>query len=131
MKEFLAKKTVGFYVFLASALLAFFSVLFYSVRGGDVLTEINSAVIVLFIIGIILNLLLAIKDIKPLEIIPFVLYFIALAIFLDSEINFMGNVFWGTDGNYFDALFILATLTGLLSVISGMTAAIMKVEKED
>ena len=130
MNEFLAKKSIGFRFFIASALFALLAVIVYGARGGDVLTELNGAVIALFVVGIVLNALLAVKDIKPLEILPFVFYLLAFALFMDTEITFIGNVAWGTDGNYFDAAFLFAVVASVLAIALGMASSILKVEKE-
>jgi hypothetical protein len=130
ISKFLEKKPYGYYFFLASALCALIAWLTYCFRGGDVLTNIDAKVIILFAVGIVLNVLLAIKDIKPLEIVPFILYFSAILVFVDSEITFISNIAWGTDGNHIDGGFIVIALFGVLSVIAGMVASIAKIEKE-
>ena len=130
IKQFFAKKTVGYYLFLGAALMALLAVIVYSARGGDVLTKLSVAVIILFVAGLVINIAMAIKDIKPLEIVPFVLYLAALFVFIDSEIDFLGNVFMGIDGNTLDGALIFAVVAGVLAVGLGMASAIMKHEKE-
>ncbi len=131
MREFLAKKSVGWYVLGGSALCALIFMIIYIARGGDIFTKISPAAIVLTVIGVLLSIGMMVKDIRPLEIIPFVLYFAALLIFFGSEIEFIGNVAYGTDGQAITASFVCIAVFGLIAVIGGMTAAIMKIEKEN
>lgn len=131
MREFLAKKSIGWYIYGGAALFALISLIIYVARGGDIFTKVSSAAVVLSIIGILLSIGMMIKDIKPLEIIPFVFYFASLLIFFGSEIEFIGNVAYGTDGQAISAGFVCIAVFGLLSVIAAMTASIMKIEKEN
>lgn len=130
MREFLEKKTAGWYVFGASAVLALIALIAYIARGGDALTNLSGWGIAVAVIGIILTGVLMWKDIKPLEIVPFILFFIFFLVFIGSEINFLGNIVYGTDNQVLDAAFYITTIFGFLSVVVGMTASIMKIEKE-
>lgn len=130
VKEFLAKKTVGYYLFAASALLGLLTLIVYAARGGDVLTKLEPAAIALLIVGIVINAGLLVKDIRPLEILPFMIYLAAFAVFMASEITFIGNLINGVDGNALDAGFVFVAIFGLLSVGLGMAACIVKLEKE-
>lgn len=130
VKEFLSKKTVGWYIFLASCVTGLIALIIYATRGGDALTKLSTPAIVLFVVGVAANALLLIKDIKPLEIVPFVLYFASVAIFAATEINFIANVIYGVDGNAFDPAFFCVFIFGLLSVVLGIAASIIKPEKE-
>lgn len=130
MREFLEKKTVGWYIFGGAAILALIALIAYVARGGDIFTQLNGWAIACVVIGVVLTGVLMWKDIKPLEVVPFILYFIFLLIFAGSEIDFLGNVVYGTDGSIIDVAFYITAIFGLLSVIAGMTASIMKIEKE-
>lgn len=130
MREFLEKKTVGWYIFGGAAVFALIALIAYVARGGDIFTQLNGWAIACVVIGVVLTGVLMWKDIKPLEVVPFILYFIFLLIFAGSEIDFLGNVVYGTDGSIIDAAFYITAIFGLLSVIAGMTASIMKIEKE-
>lgn len=130
LKEFISKKSVGFYLFAASAIFALAMLITYACRGGDVLTKIEPAAIVVLIVGIVLNVLLAVKTIRPLEIIPYLCYFVALVIFFASEITFMGNLAFGVDGNRLDAGFVFVAVFGAIAFVSGMASSMMKFEKE-
>lgn len=129
-KDFISKKAIGFWFFVASFLFALLAVIVYGARGGDVLTKLSGAVIALFVVGLVINVGLAVKDIQPLEILPFVFYLIAFAVFMDTEIDFIGNVAMGIDGNSFDGAFIFIIVASVLAVALGMAAAILKIEKE-
>ena len=128
MNEFLAKKTKGWYVFGASAVCALIALIAYVVRGGDIFTTVNPIAVTLAIVGIVLSALLMYKDIKPLEILPFVLFFAFLLIFGGSEIEFIGNVAYGTDGQAIDPAFVITALFSLAAVVCGMVASIMEIE---
>lgn len=130
VRDFFQKKTAGYYIYLLSCIFAIAAAITYEMRGGDALTKIDHSVTVLLFVGIIINVLMMLKDIKPLEIIPFVLYLIALVAFIATEIDFIGNVFYGVDGNAFDPAFFGIIVLGILAVISGMIACMMKIERE-
>ena len=125
----LKNKSKGWYIFAASAVCALISLIIYIARGGDIFTTVIPVAVILSIFGILLNVLLLLKPLKPLEIVPFGLYLISLVIFFGSEIEFIGNVAYGTDGQSITADFILIAVFGFISVICGMVAAIMKIEK--
>lgn len=131
MAEFLKNKSKGWFVYGASALFALISLIIYIARGGDIFTKVLPVAVVLSILGILLSIGMMVKDIKPLEIVPFILYFISLLIFFGSEIEFIGNVAYGTDGQAISAAFVCIAVFGLLAVICGMTGSIMKIEKEE
>lgn len=130
VKEFMTKRTVGWYLFAASALCGLLTLIVYAARGGDVLTKLAPAAIVLLVVGVLLNAALLVKDVRPLELAPFVLYLAAFAVFMASEITFIGNVINGVDGNALDGGFVCVALFGLVSVGLGMAACILKIEKE-
>lgn len=130
VRNFFQKRTVGYYIYALSCILAIATAIVYEVRGGDALTKIDHSVTVLLIIGIVVNVFMMLKDIKPLEIVPFVLYLIAIVAFIATEIDFIGNVFYGVDGNAFDPAFFGIIVLGILAVISGMIACMMKIERE-
>ena len=65
---------------------------------------------------------------KPLEIIPFVLFFAALLIFFATEIEFIGNVFYGTDGQAFTISFVMIVCFGLAAIVTGMIAALKGID---
>lgn len=130
IKQFLSKKTVGWYIALASAVMGLITLVIYAARGGDALTKLSSPAIAVIAIGVVLNALLLVKDVKPLEIVPFVLYFVAILIYGASEVNFIANVIYGVDGNAFDPAFFCVFVFGVLAVALGMAASIVKLEKE-
>ncbi|MBR1813100.1 MAG: response regulator transcription factor [Lachnospiraceae bacterium] len=99
-------------------------------RNGDVLTRVTPVVTGLFAAGIGLSVLLTIKDVKPLEILPFILYLAAMLVFFDTEIDFIGNLLWATDGNSLDAGFLAVAVCGLIAVISGIVAGLKGIEEE-
>ena len=130
MSTFFKDRKTTWYIFAAAAVCALISLVLYVARGGDIFTTVIPAAVILNIVGIVLTLLLMIRDIKPLEILPFILYFAALMIFLGSEIEFIGNVAYGTDGQAIGPMFIAIALFGLLAVIGGMIAAAAGIEKK-
>ncbi|MBR4209175.1 MAG: hypothetical protein IKQ96_03035 [Lachnospiraceae bacterium] len=126
----MANKSSGFKFFVIACLAALVAVIAYVTRGGDVLTKVTPVVTGLYAAGIILSVLLVFKDMKPLEIVPFVLYLAALLVFIDTEIGFIGNLLWATDGNSLDAGFIAVAVCGLIAVICGIVAGCKGIEKE-
>lgn len=127
---FFKNRTTGFYIFAVSGVTALIAAITYVLRNGDVLTTATPIVTLLLAAGIILNILLSIKDVKPLEIVPFILYLAAFLVFIDTEITFISNVMMGIDGNIFDGAFILYSVMNVIAVAAGMAAAIMKIEKD-
>ena len=126
----MANKSSGFKFFAIACLAALVAVIVYVTRNGDVLTNVTPVVTVLYAAGIVLSILLALKDVKPLEIVPFVLYLAAFMVFMDTEIDFIGNILWATDGNSLDAGFIVIVLCSLAAVICGIIAGCKGIEKE-
>ena len=124
----LKNKKPGWYLFAVSAICAVLFLIVYLLRGGDIFTTIHPAAVILPIVGVLLFAFLLYKDIKPLEILPVGLYFAAFLIFCATEIEFMGNVFYGTDGQAFTASFIAIVVFGLAAVITGMISALKGIE---
>ena len=124
----LKDRKAGWYLFAVSALCAVLFLIVYLIRGGDIFTTIHPAAVILPIAGVLLSAFLLWKDIKPLEILPFILYFAAFLIFCATEIEFIGNVFYGTDGQAFTASFIAILVFGLAAVITGMISALKGIE---
>lgn len=127
---FFKNKTTGFYIFVVSGAAALIAAVTYVLRGGDVLTAATPTVTILLAVGVILNILLSIKDIKPLEIVPFILYLAAFLVFIDTEITFISNVIMGIDGNAIDGAFIFYSVMNIIAVAAGMAASIVKIERD-
>ena len=131
VKEFLKSRGVGYYMYAASALCALVMFVVYVARGGDVLTGLEPAAVALGIIGVLGNVGLLIRNVRPLEILPFILYTVVLAVFVSSEINFIANVINGVDGNSLDGGFFCVIVFGALAVVLGMAACIVRLEKTE
>jgi len=129
-QNFFKNKTTGFYLFVASGVAALIAAITYMLRNGDVLTSTTPAVTILLAVGILLNILLSVKDVKPMEIIPFILYLAAFLVFINTEITFISNVIMGIDGNAIDGAFILYAVMNIMAVATGMIASIVEIEKE-
>ena len=127
---FFKNKTTGFYIFVVSGAAALIAAVTYVLRGGDVLTAATPTVTILLAVGVILNILLSIKDIKPLEIVPFILYLAAFLVFIDTEITFISNVIMGIDGNAIDGAFIFYSVMNIIAVAAGVAASIVKIERD-
>ena len=127
---FFKNKTTGFYIFVVSGAAALIAAVTYVLRGGDVLTAATPTVTILLAVGVILNILLSIKDIKPLEIVPFILYLAAFLVFIDTEITFISNVIMGIDGNAIDGAFIFYSVMNIIAVAAGMAASTVKIERD-
>ena len=115
---------------MVSGAAALIAAVTYVLRGGDVLTAATPTVTILLAVGVILNILLSIKDIKPLEIVPFILYLAAFLVFIDTEITFISNVIMGIDGNAIDGAFIFYSVMNIIAVAAGMAASIVKIERD-
>lgn len=127
IKQFLSEKSIGYYLFAASALLGLITFIIYVARGGDSMTDLSAATIALMIIGVVLNIALLVKNFTPLEIIPFVFYIAGFMTYIGSEIMFITNVMYGVDGNVLDGAFFAIIVFGVLSIICGITACIMRI----
>ena len=130
MSTFFKDRKTAWYIFAAAAVCALLSLIIYVARGGDIFTTVIPWAVILNLVGIVLTCLLLFKCIKPLELLPFLCYFGALLIFLGSEIEFIGNVAYGTDGQAIGPGFICIALFGLLAVVGGLIAAVSGIEKE-
>ncbi|MBQ9265671.1 MAG: hypothetical protein IJ186_01165 [Bacilli bacterium] len=131
IKNLLAKKAIGFYVSAAAMVLAILTVLLYGVRGGNSYSPVSSLAVWMFVIGIVTNCAILVKDFKFGAYIPFIFYLVGFGVLFNTEMLFISNVLMDIDGNTFDALYIIIFILLILTLATSFAATIMKLEKED
>lgn len=131
LKDFLANKRPGWYVSVASLLLGLITVIVYTARGGNYLSPVSSAAVVLLVFAVLTNAAVLVMDFKVAAFIPMILYACTVAVFLNTEMLFITNVIFGVDGNYFDGAFFIFLVTGVLAMVTSAVAFAMGLSKSN
>jgi hypothetical protein len=131
LKDFLANKRPGWYVSVASLLLGLITVIVYTARGGNYLSPVSSAAVVLLVFAVLTNAAVLVMDFKVAAFIPMILYACTVAVFLNTEMLFITNVIFGVDGNYFDGAFFTFLVTGVLAMVTSAVAFAMGLSKSN
>ena len=131
LKDFLANKKPGWYVSVASLLLGLITVIVYTARGGNYLSPVSSAAVVLLVLAVLTNAAVLVMDFKVAAFIPMILYACTVAVFLNTEMLFITNVIFGVDGNYFDGAFFTFLVTGVLAMVTSAVAFAMGLSKSN
>lgn len=126
MKDFFAKKSIGFYFTAAAIVLSLLACILYGVSRENV----NAAIIVLLAFAMVTGVIVAVKPIKYAEAVPFVLTAIPLGfatyILIEniSQIFFKNNVI-GLSGTFVTS-FVFIALAAVVSAVS----LVVRQEKE-
>lgn len=131
VKNFLANKKPGWYVSLAALIFGLITVIVYTARGGNYLSPVSSAAVILLVFAIITNAAVLVVDFRLAAFVPMILYACAVAVFLNTEMLFITNVIFGVDGNYFDAAFFTFLVTAGLAMLASAVAFAMGLSKTD
>ena len=131
VKSFLANKRAGWYVSLASLVLALITVIVYTARGGNYLSPVSGAAVALLVVGIIANAAALVLDFKVLGILPVIFYSCTIGVLHNTEMLFITNVMFGVDGNVFDGAFYTFIITGILALIAAAVAFGMGLSKSN
>lgn len=131
VKKFLANKKPGWYVSLASFVLGLITLIVYAARGGNYLSPVSTAAVLLLVFGVITNAAVLVKDFRLLAFVPMILYACVVAVLLNTEMLFITNVLFGVDGNYFDGAFYTFVITSILAMIVSAVAFAMRLSKND
>ncbi len=131
LKDFLANKRPGWYVSVASLLLGLITVIVYTARGGNYLSPVSSAAVVLLVFAVLTNAAVLVMDFKVAAFIPMILYACTVAVFLNTEMLFITNVIFGVDGNFFDGAFFTFLVTGVLAMVTSAVAFAMGLSKSN
>lgn len=131
VKRFFANKRIGWYVSLVSLILGLITVIVYTARGGNYLSPVSDAAVILLVFAIITNAIVLVVDFKLLAFIPMVLYACVVAVLLNTEMLFITNVIFGVDGNYFDGAFYTFVITAILAMVISAVAFSMGLSKSN
>lgn len=129
--SYLKTRTPGWHVAFASLLVGLIGLIVYVARGGNTYSPVSVGAVTTFSIGLIINLLILIKDFKIGAYIPFILYSITLAILLNSEMLFISNVLTGIDNNSFDSAFIIFLILFILTDGLSFASTIMTIHRKE
>lgn len=131
MKAFFSNKKPGWYVSALSLILGIVTVIVYVARGGNYLSPVSDAAVLLLILAIATNAIVLVMDFKVGAFVPMILYACVIAVFLNSEMLFITNVLFGVDGNYFDTAFFVFLITAFLAVLTSAVAFSMGLSKKN
>ena len=129
IKNFVAEKSVGWYVSLAATVCALITLIIYAARGGNSYSPVSPAAVTLLVFGIVTNAAALWKDFKVGAFVPYVFYIAAFGVLFNSEMLFVSNVLGGIDNNTFDPAFIACVVFLALTLVCGFAAAIMRLTK--
>lgn len=129
IKNFIAGKKPGWYVSLASCVLALITVIVYGARGGNVYSPVSGVAVAMLVVGIVTNVAVLIKDFGVGAFVPFIFYTVALGVLANTEMLFISNVGTGIDNNSLDGAWITFMIFEVLAVATSLAACIMKLSK--
>ncbi|MBO4989174.1 MAG: hypothetical protein J6D37_02460 [Clostridia bacterium] len=127
IKEMLQKKDKGFYVGLASVVLALITLIIYLAMDSMYFTPL---VVVGLLVGIAVFFVGAFLNNTFVTAVSYVCYQFALYHFLVLEVNYRMDILVDTGVKGLDAIFIVAVVFFLLSIVAGIVGSCMKQEKE-
>ncbi len=122
INRFLQNKKPGFYVSLVGLVCALVALICYTARGGNYLSPVSLTAVLCLVFGIITNVCVLFVDFQFLAIIPTILYSVAGAVLLNTEMLFITNVLFGVDGNYFDGAFYTFLIMTILAILANAVA---------
>ena len=117
-------------LYIISIVCALIAVAAYIIRGGDIFAQVLPVAVGVTIVGAVLGIIMMIKPITPLELVPFVCFFAFFLIFAGTEIEFIANVAYGTDGQAIDPAFVVTALFSFVAAITGMVGVIKGIKKD-
>lgn len=132
IKEFLAKKSIGFYLMAASVLCALLSIITYSVGAQDTY-GFDAAVVVLLVISVAAGALFLWKDFFGAgPIVVSTLMCAAAGVFINARFMYFSYVYYGVgieQGLSAAMVFTIIFLVGM--VVTAITSAFFKPDKAD
>ena len=129
VKEFISKKSVGWYVSAAACVLGLITLIIYAARGGNSYSPLSPAAVTLLVFGVVTNAAVLWKDFKVGAFVPYIFYVAAFGVLFNSEMLFVTNVLGGIDNNVFDSAFIACAVFLALTIVGGFAAAVMRLTK--
>ena len=139
VKEFLRERSLGFYLAIPAMIIAFITICLYKSIGITVFSPtLNKETIIFLILGIIFTAIslgmpfIPCKYVKMftklVRFVAYLMYLFAFLMFVYSQINFIGNVLVGIDGNSFSGTFILTIVFYILAcVLTAVSAGLNNV----
>lgn len=132
MNTLLKKKTLGFYVILISAAAAVISLVRYGI-WAPAHNAMDTTIAAALVIGIVLNLVLTVKDEDILVVVSVVCYSYALFRHMANQVGSFVDSFQGInmfgDATQVGTIISIATLMAV-GVVLSIIAAFMRREKE-
>lgn len=123
------KKGLGWYVALVSIPFAAVGLIGYALYGQTG-ANLNTIAIGLVAAGIVINVLVAVKPIKLVEFVPYVLYWVAIGLVLIQDMGYISNVFVGTDGQTFATSYLVAFVGLAGATVFAVIACLLNPVKE-
>ena len=134
VKSFLKERSLGFYLAIPAMIIAFITIFLYKKIGVTVFSPtLNKETIVCLILGIVFTAIsLGMSFVKfqyvniftkLVRFVAYLMYLYAFLMFVYSQINFIGNVLVGIDGNSFSGTFILTIIFYILASVLTLVSA--------
>ena len=128
VKDFLKERSLGFYLAIPAMIIAFITIFLYKAIGITVFSPtLNKETIIFLILGIVFTAIslgmifipfkYAKMFSKLVRFVAYLMYLYAFLMFVYSQINFIGNVLVGIDGNSFSGTFIVTVLFYILACV--------------
>lgn len=130
MKNFLAKKGIGFYLQLVTILFALVGLISYSVAGKDSY-GLDAGVVVLLVLGIVVGLVFCFKDFFTAgPIIAMALFGGAVGLFLVSRFMYYSYLYFGVDASKSMSGAMMATTIAFVGMlVCGIVSAFFAWDK--
>ena len=128
---YLKSRTPGWFVTLATLFLGLITLIIYTARGGNSYSPVSTTAVIIFVVAIITNALILIKDFKVGAYVPFIFYVVGLGVLLNTEMLFISNVLTGIDNNAFDSAYIVMFIFLILTIVCSFASTIMTIHKEE
>ena len=130
IKEFFARKGVGYYLLLPALICAVAALVLYTQTG---ITQFNpslsTAALVCLGISAGLCLVSLIFEFKPIKYLAYLICLYGFFAYVQSQITYIANVFVSIDGNSFTATAVLFLLAFVLMLVSAILTGKKKKEE--
>lgn len=132
MKEFFAKKSVGFYLMAIATLCALIGLISYAIGSTTDGFGCKTAVIVVLAIAVLAGIVFCVRDIFHMgSIVVTTLLCIAVGIFLNSRFIYYAHLYYGIASYPMTVPMMIATIAFVAMLVLSLVSAFFKQEKKD
>ena len=125
-KNFFAGKGVGYYLTLPALICAIAALILYSQTGVTQFSvSLSGTVIASLCVAMGLCLASLILDFRPVRYAAYLVCLFSFLSYVHTQVDYIGNVFVGIDGNSFTAGFIATVISFVLAFLLMLVSAIL------